>query len=188
MKCYRPKKFTSPILATIYGPSHDLSIVLAAFMHLSAEAIEWLKKPRGDGILERLIAYMAEISRIAAAVDNTDAFDPEAFQSLLNNTLDVELGAPDLDIKTNHGILVEPPLYTRGELKTKISQTNVLFGSAHRISSLKDATLRILLWLLLSFTHPLICICRGSVEMQMPSRTQITKRPLEDKANRLAAF
>jgi hypothetical protein len=82
----------------------------------------------------------------------------------------------------------ESPLYTRGELKTRISQTDVLFGSAYRISSLKDATLRILLWLLLSFPHPLICIFRGSVEVQMPSRTQITKRPLEDKANRLAAF
>jgi hypothetical protein len=112
MKCYRPKKFTSPILATIYGPSHDLSIVLTAFMHLSAETIEWLKKPRGDGILERLIAYMAEISHIAAAADNTDASDPEPFQSLLNNALDVELGARDLGIKINHGIPGEPAIHS----------------------------------------------------------------------------
>ncbi|KAJ5359617.1 uncharacterized protein N7496_012030 [Penicillium cataractarum] len=131
---------------------------------------------------------MAEISRIGAAVDNTDVSDHEAYQSLLDNALDVEMGARDLDIKINHGIPGEPPLYARDELNTRISPADDLFGPAYRFSSLEDATLRILFWLLLSFTHPLICYCQSVVGAQTPGRTPITKRSLEEKANKLAAF
>ncbi|KAJ5948962.1 hypothetical protein N7454_002269 [Penicillium verhagenii] len=188
MKCYRPTKSTSQILATIYGQSHALSVVLAAFMHLPAEAIESFKKPKGDGILETLVSYTAEVSRIAAAIDTTDASDHEACHSLLNDALNIEMGARELDIRINHGVPGDPPVYARGELKTRVCQTDDLFGPAYRFSSLEDATLRILVWLLLSFTHPLICYCQSMVKAQTASRGQVRERSLEERANKLAEF
>lgn len=188
MKCYRPNNFTNPIIATIYGPSRDLSIVLESFMHHSAETIELLRRPKGDGILEELIVYMAEISRIAAAVDNADPSDQSLCQSLLEETLNVELGSRDLGLRINHGIPGDPPVYGRDGLKTRVPPTDDYFGPAYRFRSLEDATLHILFWLLLSFTHPLICYCQSLTSDKIPTQVKIKERPFEKEANRLAAF
>lgn len=157
-------------------------------MHLSEQQIAWLKDTNESEPLLEMIKLLAEISRIATAIDTTNVSDHDAYQSLLNECLALEKDHMDFYIQIDQNIDGEPPTYARGELKSGMLSTDDLFGPAYRFSSFDDAMLHLFFWLSLSFLYPLIRRCQIITMTDMPDYLRIDDHSTGDEAQGLATF
>jgi hypothetical protein len=125
-------------------------------MHLSEATIAWLLET-GEGILHDFIKHVTDLSRLAAAVDSARALDQDACQSLLCDSLKIEMDHKEIYKKIHEGIDGGPPIYASGELKAALPATDRLFGPPYQFRSIGEANRYIFLWSSISCVYPLIC-------------------------------
>ncbi|KAJ5114803.1 hypothetical protein NUU61_000562 [Penicillium alfredii] len=152
------------------------------------KTIAWLMEPGEGGSLQELIELMAQVSRMAAAVENADASDYEGCRSLFDECLKLEKKHMDLLNLIGHNMDRELPTYTRGELKTAVPATDDLFGPAFRFSSVDQANVHIFLWLSLPFLYPLIHQCQVLTLSDTPDCLRIEGYLAKEAAYHLSTF
>lgn len=155
-------------------------------MDLPKQLFPWLQEP-GEGLLYELIQLLTNLTRLAASIDKTDILNRQACQSLLDEFLQHEKRKKDFYAKFN-GHPGDPPVYARGELKSRIPDTCELFGPAYKFRSVDEANLYILLWTTLSYVYPLVRQLQILAMADGPECLRVPGHSPEKAADRLAEF